>query len=85
MWRLKLSEGDEESVNKHVGRQFWEYDDQFGTSEEKHHIADLRSNFTLNRFSSKHSSDLLYRFQVHFFIFLNFNVYIDISNCVYYI
>ncbi|CAH8267484.1 unnamed protein product [Arabidopsis lyrata] len=63
MWRLKLSEGDEESVNQHVGRQFWEYDNQFGTSEERHHIADLRGNFTLNRFSSKHSSDLLYRFQ----------------------
>ncbi|OAP03634.1 LAS1 [Arabidopsis thaliana] len=64
MWRLKLSEGDEESVNQHVGRQFWEYDNQFGTSEERHHINHLRSNFTLNRFSSKHSSDLLYRFQV---------------------
>lgn len=71
MWRLKLSEGEEESVNEHVGRQFWEYDDHFGTSEESHHISHLRANFTLSRISSKHSSDLLYRFQVHlFFIFL---------------
>ncbi|CAH2061373.1 unnamed protein product [Thlaspi arvense] len=63
MWRLKLSEGEEESVNQHVGRQFWEYDDQCGTFEEIHHISHLRSNFNLNRFHSKHSSDLLYRFQ----------------------
>ncbi|CAA7018021.1 unnamed protein product [Microthlaspi erraticum] len=63
MWRLKSSEGEEESVNEHVGRQFWEYDDQFGTSEERHHISDLRANFTLNRICTKHSSDLLYRFQ----------------------
>ncbi|KFK33925.1 hypothetical protein AALP_AA5G078800 [Arabis alpina] len=63
MWRLKLSEGEEESLYEHVGRQVWEYDSQFGTSQERLHISQLRTNFTLNRFSSKHSSDLLYRFQ----------------------
>ncbi|KAK4479066.1 hypothetical protein RD792_014577 [Penstemon davidsonii] len=67
MWRLKLSEGDDDpwltSVNNHTGRQFWEFDPTFGTDEEKDLVAKVCCEFERNRHQIKHSSDLLMRMQ----------------------
>ncbi|CAN4097427.1 unnamed protein product [Withania somnifera] len=66
MWKLKLSEGDDpriRSLNNHVGRQYWEFDQNGGTNEERSHVENIRQHFHKNRFHVKHSSDLLLRFQ----------------------
>ncbi|KAL5769098.1 hypothetical protein ACOSQ2_015881 [Xanthoceras sorbifolium] len=67
MWKLKVSEGNEEewvkSVNNHVGRQFWEFDTNLGTLQEREKVEQLRTHFTNNRFLTKHTSDLLMRLQ----------------------
>ncbi|KAF8038676.1 hypothetical protein BT93_B1269 [Corymbia citriodora subsp. variegata] len=67
MWKLKLSRGDEAwvtSVNRHVGRQYWEFDPNPGVSkEELARVEEARSHFQMNRFQVKHSSDLLMRLQ----------------------
>ncbi|KAJ6992758.1 hypothetical protein NC653_015993, partial [Populus alba x Populus x berolinensis] len=66
MWKLKLSEGNDpwlKSVNNHVGRQFWEFDPHLGTPEERAQVENYRNEFTKKRFLTKHSSDLLMRFQ----------------------
>ncbi|KAL9445156.1 hypothetical protein AB3S75_018196 [Citrus x aurantiifolia] len=69
MWKLKLSEGNCEhdpwltSLNNHIGRQFWEFDPNLGTPEERQQVNKLRNDFTENRFLTKHSSDLLMRLQ----------------------
>lgn len=67
MWRLKLSEGKDPwitSVNNHIGRQYWEFDPNLGTPEERAQVEKARHEFRKNRFQSKHSSDLLMRLQV---------------------
>lgn len=67
MWRLKLSEGREPwltSVNNHVGRQYWEFDPNLGTPEERAQVDKVRLDFHKNRFRTKHSSDILMRLQV---------------------
>lgn len=67
MWKLKLSEGDDpwiRSLNNNVGRQYWEFDQNSGTDEERSHVEDIREHFSMNRFHVKHSSDLLLRLQV---------------------
>lgn len=67
MWKLKLSEGNEPwvtSLNNHVGRQYWEFDKNGGTLEERCHVENIRQHFYENRFHVKHSSDLLLRLQV---------------------
>ncbi|XP_024175550.2 cycloartenol synthase-like [Rosa chinensis] len=69
MWRLKVSEGGRDgnpwltSVNNHIGRQFWEFDPNLGTPEERAQVEKARLKFHNNRFRSKHSSDLLMRLQ----------------------
>ncbi|XP_070030137.1 cycloartenol synthase-like isoform X2 [Nicotiana sylvestris] len=66
MWKLKLSEGNEPwvtSLNNHVGRQYWEFDKNGGTLEERCHVENIRQHFYENRFHVKHSSDLLLRLQ----------------------
>uniref|UniRef100_A0A5B7BS55 Terpene cyclase/mutase family member n=2 Tax=Davidia involucrata TaxID=16924 RepID=A0A5B7BS55_DAVIN len=66
MWKLILSEGDDpwlKSVNNHIGRQFWEFDPNLGTPEERAQIEKVREEFHMNRFQVKHSSDLLMRLQ----------------------
>lgn len=76
MWKLVLSQGQGEedpglkSVNNHIGRQFWEFDPNLGTPEERAHIDKLRQEFHKNRFQVKHSSDLLMRYQVR----ANYNI-----------
>lgn len=71
MWKLILSQakGDDDepclkSANNHMGRQFWKFDQDLGTPEERAHVEKLRQDFHTNRFQLKHSSDLLMRFQV---------------------
>ncbi|KAK9931416.1 hypothetical protein M0R45_018691 [Rubus argutus] len=68
MWRLKVSDGGRDdpwltSVNNHVGRQFWEFDPNLGTPEERAQVEKARREFNNNRFRSKHSSDMLMRLQ----------------------
>ncbi|XP_075502123.1 cycloartenol synthase-like isoform X1 [Primulina tabacum] len=67
MWRLKVSEGDDHpwltSTNNHTGRQFWEYDPNHGTDEERVMVESARKEFYNNRHEIKHSSDLLMRIQ----------------------
>ncbi|KAL7133800.1 hypothetical protein ABFS83_12G164500 [Erythranthe nasuta] len=70
MWRLKLSEGDDDSecltsFNNHVGRQFWEFDPLFvGTPEEHALVEKARADFSNSRYEIKQSSDLLMRIQL---------------------
>lgn len=67
MWKLKLSQGDDQwvkSLNNNVGRQYWEFDQNGGTNEERSRIENIREQFHKNRFHVKHSSDLLLRLQV---------------------
>ncbi|KAM7477509.1 hypothetical protein LguiA_025722 [Lonicera macranthoides] len=67
MWKLTTSKGEEEpwikSLNKNVGRQFWEFDPNLGTPQQLSQIQFFREEFHKNRFQSKHSSDLLMRYQ----------------------
>lgn len=80
MWKLKIGEGDSpwlRTTNKHVGRQTWEFDPLLGTPEELAAIEEARNSFTQNRFSNKHSSDLLMRLQV-FIFFSSFEFYFNI-------
>ncbi|KAK2992601.1 hypothetical protein RJ640_015957 [Escallonia rubra] len=67
MWKLIYSEGRDDpelkSYNNHLGRQFWEFHPNLGTTEERAQIEKLREEFTKNRFQVKESSDLLFRLQ----------------------
>nr|GMC65030.1 cycloartenol synthase 2-like isoform X1 [Ipomoea batatas] len=67
MWKLKISEGKDDpwlrSVNNHIGRQYWEFDPNLGTPEEREQVEKLRTKFHKNRFEIKPSSDLLMRMQ----------------------
>lgn len=73
MWRLKISEVNEneneeegwvKSVNNHIGRQYWEFDPNIGTPQERAQVDMARHEFHKNRFQAKQSSDLLLRLQV---------------------
>lgn len=55
-----------QSVNNHIGRQFWEFDPHLGTKEERAQVEQVHKEFNKNRFKYKHSSDLLMRLQVLF-------------------
>ncbi|KAG4113259.1 hypothetical protein ERO13_D13G211784v2 [Gossypium hirsutum] len=67
MWKLKVSQGDDEhglkSFNHHIGRQYWEFDPNLGTPQDRARVKLARNHFTSNRFRTKQSSDLLMRFQ----------------------
>ncbi|KAK3032112.1 hypothetical protein RJ639_037416 [Escallonia herrerae] len=66
MWKLVLSQGNEpwlKSVNHNIGRQYWEFDPEDGTPDERAHLETLRTEFHENRFNVKQSSDLLMRYQ----------------------
>ncbi|XP_012461135.1 cycloartenol synthase 2 isoform X1 [Gossypium raimondii] len=67
MWKLKVSQGDDEhglkSFNHHIGRQYWEFDPNLGTPQDRARVELARNHFTSNRFRAKQSSDLLMRFQ----------------------
>ncbi|CAO2820140.1 unnamed protein product [Amaranthus hypochondriacus] len=67
MWKLKIAEGDDpwlRTTNNHVGRQIWEFDPNFGTSESIREVEEARENFRKHRFEQKQSSDLLMRLQL---------------------
>ncbi|KAK7379933.1 hypothetical protein VNO78_32190 [Psophocarpus tetragonolobus] len=67
MWKLKFSKRKEDewvrSVNNHIGRQFWEFDPQHGTKEERAEVEQVEKEFNKNRLKYKHSSDLVMRLQ----------------------
>ncbi|XP_059595761.1 beta-amyrin synthase 1 isoform X1 [Vitis vinifera] len=67
MWRLKVADGGNDpyiySTNNFVGRQIWEFDPDYGTTEERAEVEAARENFWKNRFQVKPSSDLLWRMQ----------------------
>ncbi|KAJ9693182.1 hypothetical protein PVL29_012081 [Vitis rotundifolia] len=67
MWRLKVADGGNDpyiySTNNFVGRQIWEFDPDYGTTEERAEVEAARENFWKNRFQVKPSSDLLWRME----------------------
>lgn len=70
MWKLKYSEikeGQEfvTSVNNHIGRQYWEFDQHAGTEQERTQVEQAQEIFKDNRFINKNSSDLIMRLQVY--------------------
>ncbi|XP_047307880.1 cycloartenol synthase-like [Impatiens glandulifera] len=67
MWKLVLSEGNDEylrTTNNHAGRQYWEFDPELGTEEERVLVEKARHEFHQNRFNVKHSTDVLMRIQL---------------------
>ncbi|KAL5073454.1 hypothetical protein RYX36_012438 [Vicia faba] len=66
MWKLKVAEGGSpwlRTLNNHVGRQVWEFDPHSGSPQDLHDVETARRNFHDNRFTHKHSDDLLMRLQ----------------------
>ncbi|KAL5178490.1 Cycloartenol synthase [Glycine soja] len=66
MWKLKFAEGGNpwlRTLNNHVGRQVWEFDPKLGSPQDLLEIEKARQNFHDNRFTHKHSADLLMRMQ----------------------
>uniref|UniRef100_A0A0E0LSF4 Terpene cyclase/mutase family member n=1 Tax=Oryza punctata TaxID=4537 RepID=A0A0E0LSF4_ORYPU len=66
MWKLKIAEGGPwlKSGNGHVGRETWEFDPNFGTSEEREEVEAARIEFQKNRIRTRHTSDVLARMQL---------------------
>lgn len=67
MWKLKVAEGGSpwlRTLNGHIGRQVWEFDPNLGSPKDLEEIEKFRAEFYKNRFETKHSSDLLMRYQV---------------------
>ena len=66
MWKLKIAEGGPwiKSGNSNIGRETWEFDQNFGSNEEKEAVDSAREEFQKNRFRMRHSSDILARMQV---------------------
>ncbi|KAH0684699.1 hypothetical protein KY290_023414 [Solanum tuberosum] len=66
MWKLKVAEGGSpwlRTLNGHIGRQVWEFDPNLGSPKDLEEIEKFRAEFYKNRFETKHSSDLLMRYQ----------------------
>ncbi|XP_059636758.1 lupeol synthase-like isoform X2 [Cornus florida] len=67
MWKLKIAEGDGAwltTTNNHVGRQYWEFDPEAGTPQQRAEVERARHDFNKNRFRIKQSADLLMRMQL---------------------
>jgi len=66
MWKLKIG-GEKspwlETLNDHVGRQYWEFDPNAGTPEERLAVENARAEYYKTRFLYRHSGDLLMRLQ----------------------
>lgn len=78
MWKLRVAEGGSpwlRTVNNHVGRQVWEFDPKLGSPEVLAEIERARESFSESRFEKKHSSDLLMRIQVNFFMYTYVHTY----------
>ncbi|KAG5611193.1 hypothetical protein H5410_022474 [Solanum commersonii] len=66
MWKLKVAEGGSpwlRTLNGHIGRQVWEFDPNLGSPKDLEEIEKFRAEFYKNRFETKHSFDLLMRYQ----------------------
>ncbi|KAJ0802527.1 putative shionone synthase [Helianthus annuus] len=67
MWRLKIAERGNNpylySTNNFVGRQIWEFDPNYGSSEERAEVEQARDHFWKHRHEVKPNSDLLWRLQ----------------------
>lgn len=54
MWTLKMSVSDYDpwviSVNNHMGREFWDFDPNLGSAEERSCVEKIREKFRNNRF-----------------------------------
>lgn len=70
MWRLRIGQGDKDdpylfSTNNFVGRQIWEFDENYvATPEELEQVKQARCFFFNNRHKQKPCGDYLWRFQV---------------------
>ncbi|KAJ1267796.1 hypothetical protein BS78_07G085600 [Paspalum vaginatum] len=66
MWKLKIAEGGPwlKSGNSHIGRETWEFDQNFGSNQERDAVESAREEFRSNRFRMRHSSDILARMQL---------------------
>ncbi|KAM7459666.1 hypothetical protein LguiA_036660 [Lonicera macranthoides] len=67
MWKLKVGEGKGpwlSSINNFVGRQFWEFEEDEGSPEEREMVEKARQFYHQNRFLVKPSSDLLMQMQL---------------------
>ncbi|XP_052626390.1 beta-amyrin synthase 1 isoform X2 [Lactuca sativa] len=69
MWRLRIGQGDKDdpylfSTNNFVGRQIWEFDENYvATPEELEQVKQARCFFFNNRHKQKPCGDYLWRFQ----------------------
>ncbi|KAL4585020.1 hypothetical protein LXL04_009633 [Taraxacum kok-saghyz] len=69
MWRLRIGQGNKDdpylfSTNNFVGRQIWEYDENYkATPEELEEVKQARSSFWNNRHKQRPCDDRLWRFQ----------------------
>ncbi|KAK1422791.1 hypothetical protein QVD17_18078 [Tagetes erecta] len=67
MWKLKIAEGNDPylfTTNNFVGRQFWEFDPDAGTPEERQEVENARQNFQERKKKGfRTTSDLLMRLQ----------------------
>jgi len=69
MWKLRICEGGGPSlmsVNNYVGREYWEFDPNAGTLEDKAEVERFREDFQRSRFKTKQSADLLMQMEVRF-------------------
>ncbi|XP_076936719.1 beta-amyrin synthase 2-like isoform X1 [Bidens hawaiensis] len=67
MWRLKIAAGGNNpylnSTNNFVGRQIWEFDPNYGSSEERTEVEQVRADFWKHKDVVKTCSDVLWRMQ----------------------
>ncbi|KAI3824576.1 hypothetical protein L1987_06039 [Smallanthus sonchifolius] len=68
MWKLKIAQGNDPylfTTNNFVGRQFWEFDPEAGTPEERQEVENARQNFLERKKEGfRTTSDLLMRIQL---------------------
>ncbi|XP_075667109.1 lupeol synthase-like [Castanea sativa] len=67
MWKLRICEGGGlslMSVNNYVGREYWEFDPNAGTFEDKAEVERYREEFRRSRFKTKQSADLLMQMEL---------------------
>nr|WGT93814.1 putative lupeol synthase [Codonopsis lanceolata] len=67
MWKLKVGEGEGPwlfSTNNFIGRQYWEFDSNAGTEEERQQVEKARKQYHQNRFHVKPCSDTLSHLQL---------------------
>lgn len=87
MWKLKIAEGNDPylvTTNNFVGRQFWEFDPDAGTPEERQEVEDARRNFLDRKKKGfRTSCDLLMRLQVNVVTLKNIQLKMVNKGCLY--